>query len=1003
MTTTKEIREHYLRPEIKETIIRCSTSTNSTRAGNYDFKGWYKYVDDNRQLYDLKTDYKEIVNKVNRSLYWTLNLFENSVFQQQATTPDEKLGTGKDTTAYTLGIDIDLKDGYDITNPHARLSLEECVKFFYDELGEYLTGNIFAAFSGGGAYLYIHHELFCTPTIKDLDPNDRQDSWAVLRNMFQLLMEDISDHFFEENPDAGKYVKVDYLNNDKRLFKTIFSIHREYDYAVIPLKPPFFQINIEDAQLPLTDDVIEYSHEWYKYTEDDTGRRELLLKLKDYEWTAKSLNNINKIEIDGEKAVSQIKIELSKNTTCPVMSAILSEEGWGDGAHRRIVTGTIYLAHLGWSFQEIYDHINHISRNWEKVKGVRTLVKHWMKVQMPSYKTLYGKGKFPIPGFSEFQDKLPPMPEDSKDPIRYTIKRIEEKGLSTPIGPAVVEFRFKGDRKYDYNIVEDGRAVFTRLKYDRSPIEVGRKTDLYAQLKTYADQLGGDPHDHIRNLLRDLDQQRKDYYKIKEFKRLYIQSLRNYKDIVSMEEAEKAFLDTENILIYIGCVADWMVAGERLNILFGFICAINLLIFGEPINFIATGMAGSGKTAIEQTIFDMLPAEDISWEKKPTVAAIFRRSEEDTRYYDRKIVYMGDLGGDKDMESSEEARNIFKELNSDGRMSRPVSSPGTDNWVTIDLLLEGKPALFYTTVHDYKLNDQEVSRGFVISPRTDNTRMVNTMQERLRAFKGKTLKKYKGIKECELSKIRNIVRFIKELGEVTVVNPYPDVLHKMISKSPFIKRDYQKIMMLAESITLLNYNDRKKWEDEDETYIITSKQDIMFLYQLLENYMESIHRNIPNSLLELHKKLLDEYNIDMEFNVADVRKNKNIDVRNHPDLAKELRKLSDSGLLSIGGDKTAHGMNMYTAVSLRPEIITPEKDLVLSDDRKTVLSYEHSPEFLQFVIEHENHVPILNIHEWGWKDEGYPAWELFEPRYDIKKIKIGIKDVEDKEGGQLVF
>ncbi|HNR25470.1 MAG TPA: hypothetical protein PKI66_02005 [Methanobacteriaceae archaeon] len=807
-------------------------------------------------------------------------------------------------------------------------------------------------------------------------------------------MEDISEKFFQRNPDAAQYVKVDYLNNDKRLFKTIYSIHKEHDYAVIPLKPPYFQINIEEAQLPLSKSVLDFGSEWYTYHPDPKGKESLLYKLKDYEWTAKSLNNIQKMDVETDKVISLVKIGLDTDITCPVMKAILSPEGWGDGAHRRIVTGTIYLSHLGWGFEEIYNYITKAAREWEPVKGIRTLVKYWMKVQMPSYETIYGGGKFPIPGFSEFTDYLPPKPTTTKDSVRYTIKKIEEKGLYSELGRYRVEFRFKGDRKYDYNILdEDGHPLYTKLKYDRAPVEIGQKTELYGQLKEYADELDGDSDKHVKKVLLDLDEQRRNYYTIKNFKRRYIESLKSYKDVASMEEAEKAFHDINNILIYIGCVADWMVAGERLNIIFGFICAINLLVFGEPINFIATGMAGSGKTAIEQTIFDMLPTENISWEKKPTVAAIFRRSEDDPRYYDRKIVYMGDLGGDKDMESSEEARNIFKELNSDGVMSRPIAAPGGDTWVTTDLLLEGKPSLFYTTVHDYKLNDQEVSRGFVISPRTDNTKMVNVMYERIRAIKGKTLKQYNWIKDCELSKIRNIVRFLKEMEGVVIVNPYPDVLQKIIEKSPFIKRDYQKIMMLAESITLLNYNDRKKWESDEGTYIITSKQDIMFLYQLLENYMDSIFLNVPNSLLALHKRLTEIYGMDIEFTVADVRND--IDARTHGDIAGELRRLHKAGLLSVGEEKAAHGMNSYNVVSTKPTKIDPDVDLVLSEERKRVLSYEHSPEFLAFVVEHENHVPILDIHSWGGVDFNPPPWEFFENNRKVKSVKLG--DFDDSE------
>lgn len=108
-----------------------------------------------------------------------------------------------------------------------------------------------------------------------------------------------------------------------------------------------------------------------------------------------------------------------------------------------------------------------------------------------------------------------------------------------------------------------------------------------------------------------------------------------------------------------------------------------------------------------------------------------------------------------------------------------------------------------------------------------------------------------------------------------------------------------------------------------------------------------------------------------------------------------------------GDEKGAKGMNQYTVVSLKPTKINPEEDLVLSDIRKSVLSYEHSEEFVNFVVEHENAVPILDIHEWGWDGYKPPAWEYSEPRKDIKRVKLGKdsvkEDVKGTDGGVLVF
>ena len=500
MPITNPIQHHYQHPNIKENIIRCSHNNTSSRAGNYDFYGWYKKENGKKHLYNLTEDYDEIITKTNRSLYWTLNFFNDTTFQKNKN-GDEPLGTGEDTCGYSLALDIDIKDEYNINNPHAKLSLEQCVKFFYDKLHEYLDGNVFAAFSGGGAYIYLHHQLFkLKPEIMG---EERQELWALLRNKFQLFMEDISEEFFQLNPEASGYIKIDYLNNEKRIFKTIFSVHKDYDMAVIPLHPPQFQIHPSDAQLQLSEDIIHKTKDWYIYTPDEEGKKKLLRKLKEYQETAESINNIQKLNIKTEKPVSNVKIELNDDIICPVMKAILSPEGWGHGVHRRIVVATIYLSHLGWTYEEIYQHIHQLSRGWEKAQGIKRLIKIWMKIQMPNYQTLYSPGSFPVPGFHDFQDKLPPMPKGIKDSIRYTIQRIEVMPLKAEMGDITILFKFRGNHKYDYTIQESGKTVYNAENKDKTPIQLNRNDEIYRQLKRYAEKFSNDPDMDVRELLSD--------------------------------------------------------------------------------------------------------------------------------------------------------------------------------------------------------------------------------------------------------------------------------------------------------------------------------------------------------------------------------------------------------------------------------------------------------------------------------------------------------------------
>ena len=979
LPTTNQIKHHYQHPNIKENIIRCSHNNNTSRAGNYDFHGWYKNLNNKKHLYNLAEDYDEITAKTDRSLYWTLNLFNNTTFQKNKN-GDEPLGTGEDTCGYSLALDIDIKDQYNINKPHAKLSLEQCVKFFYDKLHEYLKHNIYAAFSGGGAYIYLHHQLFKLPP--EIVGEVRWDHWALLRNKFQLFMEDISEEFFQLNPEAKEYIKIDYLNHEKRIFKTIFSVHKDYDLAVIPLQPPTFQIHPSDAQLPLTEDIIHKTQHWYTYTPDKEGKNKLLKKLKEYEDSAESINNIQKLNIKTEKPVSPVKIELNNDIICPVMQAILSPQGWGHGVHRRIVVATIYLSHLGWNYQEIYQHLHQLSRGWEKAQGIKRLIKVWMKIQMPNYQTLYSPGSFPVPGFHDFQDKLPPIPEGIKDSIRYTITRIEAMPLKAEMGDTTLLFKFRGNHKYDYTIQEEGRTVYNAENKDETPIQLNRNHEIYRQLKSYAEKFSNDPDTDVRELLTDLNNQRQDYYSIKDFKQKYIDNLHHYKDEANLEEAQRLLESMENPLIYIGSVVDWMVAGERLNVLFGFVSAMNLLIFGEPINYIAVGPPAGGKSVIEETIFQLLPEENVCREKKATIASIFRRSQKNPKYYDKKIIYMGDLGGEKDIENSEEARNIFKELNSDGRVSRPVSDKD-NKFETKDLTLEGQPALFYTTVHDYKMDDQEISRGFVITPKDDNDEMVKQMQQYLYVAKGKTRQEYDTIIGTEPRNIRNIVRYLMTKNEAIIFNPYADAMWELINKSPFIKRDHLKIIKLAETITLLNYNNRKEYTTPDgTTYIITTQQDIHFLYGLIKNYMNSIYLNVPNSLIELYKKLKTQYPGAASFTVKDVRLD--LDTKGQQNTPEQLRKLAEAGLLQIITKKTEGNMNIYQIVSTDLKDL-PQESLEISEKWRKIIEKEHSPELLQFILKYED-TKNLEIKNFKLPGHTKPPWT---PKKDKNKNKDG--------------
>ena len=106
-------------------------------------------------------------------------------------------------------------------------------------------------------------------------------------------------------------------------------------------------------------------------------------------------------------------------------------------------------------------------------------------------------------------------------------------------------------------------------------------------------------------------------------------------------------------------------------------------------------------------------------------------------------------------------------------------------------------------------------------------------------------------------------------SKTRVINPYLPVLRKWIAKSPFIKRDYKKIISLANIVTILNHKERLIHTEGDSRFFLTHPEDIMVLYQIIKDYMESIQLNLPKSAVEVYEHVLSEYK-DADFNVNDV-------------------------------------------------------------------------------------------------------------------------------------
>lgn len=354
ITATDITREHYQRPGIREIITKFAMPDNGWRALNGDFHRWYAYSQDGQaRLLNIVDDYEEITTKY-RVLYQTLNVFDDTLRavsrKREEITSENPLGTPANTQAYTLGCDIDKGHGCNIEGLGVKQAVEAAAQFLVDDLKKNGVHNsVWVLFSGGGIYVEIHHAL-CRP--KSID--GRAEFFEMATDCFNAYIVHVSNEFFQAHPEYVGKVKFDALNNSKRVFKCILSIHKKRPYAVTPLNRDDIRIDFDRARVPLKDDVIEEARCWY--SSHDPAERELFLRLLDQfreageERSAKHFDEIRK---------SPYKVEFSDFPPC--MKHIVETANNGEGKTRFAGVLSAYLFQVGWDEDEAWDLVKAIS------------------------------------------------------------------------------------------------------------------------------------------------------------------------------------------------------------------------------------------------------------------------------------------------------------------------------------------------------------------------------------------------------------------------------------------------------------------------------------------------------------------------------------------------------------------------------------------------------------------------------------------------------------------
>lgn len=523
-----------------------------------------------------------------------------------------------------------------------------------------------------------------------------------------------------------------------------------------------------------------------------------------------------------------------------------------------------------------------------------------------------------------------------------------------------------------YQIIDPtGELVFTTV--DGVPASLSERGKTLKTIKEYLTD-----SKQLRRVRQKLQHIVSDLQHELEMKEVEEQQKRDFEIRKKVHDAKKILKEIENPLLYIGTIVDWLTAGERINVLLCFTAGCSQIILRKPISVIGYGESASGKTHVENVALSFFLPEHIINEKQVSPAALFNRSKTDEYFYDGKIVVYGDMGGEKDKENQQESFDLMKELQSDGKLSKPVSVKTDNAWETVDLELKGTPCLWYTTVPQ-DIDNQELSRAILFTPRTDNQDIFNKRGKALSYEMGKTYDKYLEVQKMAETIPYMVEHLRNELEDCVIINPFFDVISTMLRGSRFYKRDTEKYVNLLKTITALNYYHREIYIFKDgKKGIITSSEDVSILLSLLEPYKTSIANNIKPKSAEIYKKLVSKvtetetfadslkFGDDVEewnagFTTRDYFEKSGTDL-SLQSIRKYFSELNQSGLLKVTGKE--RNTNYY-------DVVTTD----LHDDFK---DYEIDYDFIEYEL-------------------GFEIADII--RKDSVKPEINIMDKDNNVGG----
>ena len=389
-------------------------------------------------------------------------------------------------------------------------------------------------------------------------------------------------------------------------------------------------------------------------------------------------------------------------------------------------------------------------------------------------------------------------------------------------------------------------------------------------------------------------------------------------------------IEEQGLINYLNPILDNLHLGSHRNIYRKLLMALNVMT-GKG-SYLSETVADSeaGKSLEDEIVFlKMIPPEYIFKKNDITEASLTRYGDINEYYFDRLIIYFGDLGSKKSFEKLEFIFNILKILITEKEYSRDLCDNNNNN-MTLNLKVNSIGGAYSTVKNSFTEDDEQlISRTIKSTPDIVEARKIKKFLMRVKhapmSIQSKEAKKA----EEELKEFQEYLKMLineytkMEEKNKTIINPFENIFIEYSEGADKDIREFDQQIELFDAYCLLTNHKCKTIKG----YKIASQDQIKEYFNniALENTLIPYENNFLKMLMAKGKKYelktLDEedpnhlnpyINNAMEAKRQTTLDNNSIEDLDYTDREQVINKLMQ--LYRLNGYSNEHKENVFFTV-----------------------------------------------------------------------------------------